>query len=228
MAYELTIKKSATFANPELNALADEMQSAISAVGAMAERAKILCAKHIHTIDSKELYKEDGFESAVDFCKSVMGMSQSNAYAYIQVGREINSGRLMLNDANGNEFTFTQLRALAGIKKVDALAEGVNSGELNANMTEKEIKEAISTIQPKKERKPAPEKRFVWEIVGEGEETADMTKTELIAQMNESGMQFLGELKSDEVLYICAIDAGGFPVMYRRGNEVKKVVESEK
>ena len=228
MAYELTITKNSTFANPELNKLTEEMQDAIIAVGAMAERTKVLCAKHIHTIDSKELYKEDGFESAVDFCKSVMGMSQSNAYAYIQVGREVNSGRLNLTDCNGKEFSFTQLRALAGIKKSEELTEGVNSGELNADMTEKEMKEAISTIQPKKERKPAPEKRFVWEIVGEGEETADMTKTELIAQMNESGMQFLGELKSDEVLYICAIDAGGFPVMYRRGNEVKKVVEAEK
>lgn len=228
MAYELTINKNSTFANPELNKLTEEMQDAIIAVGAMAERTKVLCAKHIHTIDSKELYREDGFESAVDFCKSVMGMSQSNAYAYIQVGREVNAERIPLTDANGKEFSFTQLRALCGIKKVEALTSGINNGELNANMSEKDMKEAISTIQPKKERKPAPEKRFVWEIVGEGEETADISKTELIAQMNESGMQFLGELKSDEVLYICAIDAGGFPVMYRRGNEVKKVVEAEK
>lgn len=227
MAYELTIKKNATFKNPELNKLTEEMESAIMAVGALAERAKILCAKHIHAIEANELYKEDGFESAVDFCKVVMGMSQSNAYAYLQVGREINSGRLMLNDAKGNEFTFTQLRAMAGIKKAEALTEGVNSGELHSGMTEKEMKEAISSIQPKKERKPLPEKRFTWEIVGDGEETVDISKTELIAQMNESGMQFLGELKSDDVLYICAIDAGGFPVMYRRGNEVKKVVEAE-
>ena len=228
MAYELTINKTSTFTNPELNKLTEEMQDAIMAVGAMAERTKVLCARNLHTIEEKELYKEDGFESAVDFCDAVMGMSKSNAYAYIQVGREVNSGRLQLTDCNGKEFSFTQLRAMCAVKKQSALEASINSGDFNADMTEKEMKEEVARIQPKKERKPAPEKRFVWEIVGEGEETTDMSKTELISQMNDSGMQFLGELKSDDIVYICAIDAGGFPVMYRRGAEVKKVVEAEK
>ena len=228
MAYELTIKKTATFQNYKLEALTAEMNTAIMAVGAMAEKTRILCAKHIHTIDSEELYKEDGFESAKDFCKNVMGMSNSNAYAYIQVGREITAGRVPTADASGKEFTFTQLRSLCAVKDVKKLSEAVESGELNADQTANDMDEAVKSINPaKKPRKPVAEKRYTWEEVGTGEESADATKTELISAIDNHHGVFLGELKCDEDFYIVAIAEDGYPILYRRGTEVKKVVEAK-
>ena len=227
MAYELTIKKNATFQNPKLESLTSEMNTAIIAVGAMAERTRILCAKHINTIEAEELYKDDGFESAKDFCKSVMGMSESNAYAYIQVGREINSGRVPTTDANGKEFTFTQLRSLCAVKDVKKLSDAVESGELNADQTANDMDETVKSINPpKKARKPVAEKRYTWEEVGTGEESTDATKTELINAIGEHHGVFLGELKSDDDFYIVAIGEDGYPILYRRSTEVKKVVDS--
>ena len=227
MANEIIITRKGNFANATLNSLVMEMEDAFAVVGIAAERAKIKAAENLSIISAEELYKEDGFETYIDFAKEVCGLSQSNAYAYAQVGRELRAGRIPEEDANGTKFTFTQLRALCGIKSPEKLAENVASGILSADMTEKEIKEEVDNIQPKKARKQAPEKRFTWEIVGEGAETEDMSKTELIASMAEGGYQFIGEIKNDGDTYIVAIDVGGYPAMWKKGNEVKKVVDAK-
>lgn len=228
MAYELTIKKNASFQNPKLEALSAEMNKAIIAVGAMAEKTKVLCAKHLFTIDSEELYKDDGFESAVQFCNGVMGMSDSNAYAYIQVGRALELGQIPRKDANGKDFTFTQLRALCVVKSKDKLTEAVNSGDISADMSASEVEESAKALNPpKKARKPVAEKRYLWEDVGTGEESYDATKTEIITQIANDGGTFLGELKSDDDLYLVAIGGDGYPVLYRKGEEVKKVVDAK-
>ena len=227
MAYELTIKKTATFQNPKLATLTDEMSNAIMAVGALAEKTKRLCARHLSTIDAEKLYENDGFESSVDFCKEVMGMSQSNAYAYMQVGRAVNTGTVPTADKDGNEFNFTQLRRLCSVKDKKVLDEAVKEGTFNAEQSDKEMADVVEEVQPKKERKSLAEKRYTWEIVGTDEETVDMTKTDVIALFAGMGYQYLGELKSDDDVYLCSIGSDGFPVMYRRGTEVKKVVESK-
>lgn len=229
MAYELTIKNTGNFTNPKLNELTNEMSTAIMAVGAMAEKTKILCAKHLATIDAEELAKEDGFENAVEFAMETMSMSKSNAYAYIQVGRAIRLNQVPEVDKDGNAFTFTKLRALCKVKNVEKLTEAVNNGEINAEMSDDEISATADSINPPKKVKTArPEKRYVWDIVGEDSQTADMSKTDLIALMANNGIQYIGEIKNDDDTYLVAINAFGYPMMYHRGDEVKKVVESEK
>lgn len=227
MAYELTVKKSGTFQNARLEELTNEMASAISAVGAMAERTRVLCARNLNTIEKDELYKADGFESAKDFAKSVMGMSESNAYAYLQVGRALNLEQIPTQDANGKDFTFTQLRSLCAVKDTKKLTEAVNAGELNADQTANDMDETVKAINPaKKPRKPVAEKRYTWEEVGTGEESAEASKTELLSTISANNGVFLGELKADDDLYIVAIGEDGYPLLYRRGTEVKKVVEA--
>lgn len=229
MSYELTIKTNTAFANEKLNKLTIEMGEAISAVGKQAEKAKILVAKNLATISADELFKEDGFESAVDYAKKVMEMSESNAYAYIQVGREINAGRLPTADANGNDFKFSQLRTLCSVKKVDTLTEAIAEGEISADMPDADIKGVVTAINPpKKARKPIPEKKFCWEMVGEDESTIDTTKTELIAQIAKNGGEFIGEIKNGDDFYVVYITSGGYPAMFRKGYEVKNVVDAEK
>lgn len=228
MAHELTIRKTATFQNPKLESLTTEMASAFAAVGIMGERAKVLAARNLYIIDTEELYKDDDFTSAKEFAKVVMGLSESNAYAYVQVGREITAERVPTKDANGKEFTFTQLRSLCAVKDVKKLSEAVGSGDLNADQTANEMDETVKTLNPpKKPRKPVAEKRYLWEDVGTGEESADATKTEIITHIAENGGTFLGELKSDEDLYLVAIGGDGYPVLYRKGEEVKKVVDAK-
>lgn len=227
MAYELTVKKSGTFQNARLEELTNEMASAISAVGAMAERTRVLCARNLNVIEKDELFKADGFESAKDFAKSVMGMSESNAYAYLQVGRALNLEQIPTQDANGKEFTFTQLRSLCAVKDTKKLAEAVEAGELNADQTANDMDETVKAINPaKKPRKPVAEKRYTWEEVGTGEESAEASKTELLSTISANNGVFLGELKADDDLYIVAIGEDGYPLLYRRGTEVKKVVEA--
>lgn len=227
MAYELTIKKSATFQNPKLETLTSEMATAFAAVGAMNEKARILAARNLNIIERDELYKEDGFESAKVFAKIVMCMSDSNAYAYLQVGRALNLEQIPTQDANGKDFTFTQLRSLCAVKDSKKLTEAVEAGDLNADQTANEMDETVKTLNPPKNpRKPVAEKRYTWEEVGTGEESADASKTELVSAISTNHGVFLGELKSDDDLYIVAIGEDGYPLLYRRGTEVKKVVEA--
>lgn len=227
MAYELTIKKTTAFQNPKLESLTTEMATAFAAVGAMSEKAKILAARNLNTIEKEELFKEDGFTTAKEFAEKVMCMSESNAYAYLQVGRALNLEQIPTQDANGKNFNFTQLRSLCAVKDSKKLSDAVESGELNAEQTANEMDETVKTLNPpKKPRKPAAEKRFTWEEVGTGNESADASKTELITAIAAHGGQFLGELKNDEEFFIVAIGSDGYPILYRRGTEVKKVVES--
>lgn len=229
MAYELTIKQNTAFTNPKLAELTAEMAETIMAVGKQAERAKVLVAKNLATISADELFKDDGYESAVDYARQVLEMSESNAYAYIQVGREINAGRLPTVDSNGNEFKFTQLRTLCGVKKVEALKEAVDNGDVDASMSDKDVKAVVDTINPaKKPRKAPAEKKFMWEMVGEDDSTIDTTKTELIAQIAKNGGEFLGEIKNGEDFYVVYITSGGYPAIFRKGYEVKNVVDGEK
>lgn len=229
MAYELTVKQENTFANPKLEQLTKEMADAAMAVGKMAEKAKIMAAKNMAIISAEELYKDDGFASAVEYGMEVLCMSESNAYAYIQVGREINAGRLPTVDSNGNEFKFTQLRTLCGVKKVEALKEAVNNGDVDASMSDKDVKAVVDTINPaKKPRKAPAEKKFMWEMVGEDDSTIDTTKTELIAQIAKNGGEFLGEIKNGDDFYVVYITGGGYPAIFRKGYEVKNVVDGEK
>lgn len=227
MAYELTIKRTATFQNPKLENLTAEMASAFAAVGAMSEKAKILAARNLNTIENEGLYKDDGFATAKEFAEKVMCMSESNAYAYLQVGRALNLDQIPTQDANGKNFNFTQLRSLCAVKDSKKLTEAVDSGDLNADQTANEMDETVKTLNPpKKARKPVAEKRYTWEEVGTGNESADASKTELITAIAAHSGQFLGELKTDEEFFIVAIGADGYPILYRRGTEVKKVVEA--
>lgn len=234
MAYELTIKKDSVYQNNELERLTSEMASAISAVGAMAERTKIMCARHLHTIDANELYKEDGFESAKDFAVKVMGMSSANAYAYIQVGREINSDRIPLFDKVGREFNFTQLRALCAIKEPKKLNESIESECITADMSGKEIDDEVRSINPaKKARKAKEEKRFNWYLDGiKGKQDFnDVTESEF-AGYDWQGIEKVSiTVKSDDT----ETKVSGYLVMHEgairffaKGEESKEVIDTEK
>lgn len=227
MAYELTIKKNGTFKNAELNLITSEMADIIQTVGAMKERAQIQVARHLSTIANKELYKDDGYESAVEFAIDALGMSKANAYAYVQVGNAINEERVPLTDASGNEFNFSQLRALCSVKSAKALQDGVDSGAFSANRTTAEIEEEVKAVNPQRKVAERKEKRYIWEEVGCDEATADCTKTELLKAIADNGGDVIGELKDDEDFYIVAISQHGAPLLYRRGNQVTKVVESK-
>lgn len=225
--FELSVKNHNTFANSRLNELTQDMEASILAVGAMAERTKILIAKHLHTIDAEKLADED-FQNTIEYCESVLGMSKANAYAYIQVGRAIHTETVPLIDGNGNEFNFTQLRALCAVKSIKALNEAIDSGEISTEMTGKELEEKAREMNPKRKTAVRKEKRFIWDYVGEEDPTTDMSKTEILASLAEQGCEVLGEIKTDSGFYICAISGSGYPVIVHQGEEVKKVVEGEK
>lgn len=228
MKNEMTIKQNTAFANPHLEKLTCELRDAFAVAGRTAEKARIKLATTLAIIEDEKLYKDDGFDSAKDYAMQIVGISESNAYAYIQVGHAINSASVVLTDAKGNEFTFSQLRAICGIKDTKARLEATANGNITADMTKDDIEATAKSINPEKKQRKAPaEKRYVWSIVGEDDQTADMSKTELIAKLSENGGQFLGELSNDGDKYIVAIAPNGYPVIYMQGEQVKAVVDAK-
>ena len=229
MAYEMTIKRESgmTFTNSRLEELTAQMATAAANSNNARDFANVVFARNLNTIDAEELYKEDGFKDVNDYAEKVCNMPYSTARMYIQVGRELNAGRLPELDANGKRFNLSQLRALAACKKTKSLTEAIESGELSAEVGEKKMTEKVRTINGAKAR-DVSEKLYHWEHVGFDEESEAYSKAAFIAEIKAHGMDFLAEFSADDDHYIIAIDSDGLPQLYRRSTQVKKAtVEAE-
>lgn len=229
MAYEMTIKKEVgmTFKNAKLEQLTAEMATASANAVTAREFANVVFARNLHTIEAEDLFAEDGFADMKDYTDRICNMPYSTARMYIQVGRELNSGRLPELDANGRRFNLSQLRAMASCKKEKALAEAIEAGDLSAEVGEKKMVEKVRAINGAKARTVA-EKLYHWEHVGFDDESDAYSKSAFIAEIKAHGMDFLAEFTADDDHYIIAIDGDGLPQLYRRSTQVKKAtVEAE-
>ena len=125
-------------------------------------------------IDTKKLYKDDGFASAAEYANVTFGMQKTLAYALIEVGtnytRPIYSdkGRVIGHCSNllpaadiekqtapALDFTTGQIARMASLGR-EKVIELVNDGTVSPRMTHKEIDAIVKANKPPKAIK-APE-----------------------------------------------------------------------
>ena len=156
MANEL-MATTKNFANTRLNELTQEANAALVAFGAAKELVALSLAKTFHKVDAEEVYKDGGFKNTAEYIVQTFGGSQASAYAYIQVGRAIALKMLPEVDANGNKFSYTQLRAMVAHKNTKELGDWVDSGEIDSETPCKAIEEKVKAG---KKPRAAVTKRF--------------------------------------------------------------------
>lgn len=210
---------TATFKNERLAALTSELSNVLIVAGKTANAAHLKTAEVFSEIRREKLYEDDGFKNVEEFAAQVYGIQRATALKYCRVGDLLKSGVL---PATG--YNYTQLCEMCPAEP-KALAEALESGEINADMSKTEIGEAVKAM--KKAGVKRPEALYNWEIVGE-EATETMTKTELIAHIGNNGGDFIGEVSNDGDHYIVAINSMGCPLMYRRLEKTKsKPIDTE-
>lgn len=226
---QIIVREKAEFSNPKLNMLVKEMEEAVMNFVQAESNAKVLFSINAGKIEAEKLYEADGYKDVTEFYVKGLGMPYSSARAYIRTGHMIHEGTLPLNDANGNPFNFTQLRALSQIKDSKPRLEAIARGELNCSTSGDAIEERAKEINPERKKPNRKVKRFMWTEVGSEEQLENpMSKEELLAYIPEIvGGAVMGEMKYKDELYIVFIHADGFPAMFRQADEVANVVDAK-
>lgn len=219
---------TATFKNPTLNALTNTANSILTAFGEAKNTAQVNLAKVFYTVASSKAYEEDGFSSASDYVMETFGASKANAYAYIQVGGAIANKAIPTADASGKDFNFTQLRAMVSTKNTKALAESVENGDINADMSSADISEKVKVPKPKANR-PAKRYRFAFiaykdgnpEVVELGTYSLDEFRGTKNA-LDEHGYMCYAEFAVDGTHHFLYTDGSTVPVALVKAYDLPK------
>lgn len=154
---ELTIKRNDTIKlnSPELAKATDEIFAIygkageeVDALRAKANRKKDEIgrevAKILGRVSTAEAYKVDGFKSVEDYAQKVLDMPKATAYALAAYGRAINDPKANKKLLEMSPFNFDAIKSL-GIPAINAALE---SGEIDPDMTQKELKEYRNAHKP--------------------------------------------------------------------------------
>lgn len=217
MAKELTIYSNRTFINPELNEMAKKANNIIAGVMYTTDRAKVESAKIFAEIDSKELFKDDGFTSALDFMMKIFNAPKSTAYQYLQVGRALNLGQIPEKDANGHTFAYSMLTRMVSAVKTKELQEAVESGEITAEMTQKEVDEACEPFRKPRKKTERKEKEMQIFCTEDTETPAAVTTVSHFKELN--GEPF-AEFTKDTKHFMLYVDDHGIPTLYYYGGRI--------
>lgn len=218
--------KQISFKSEKLNAVTAEISGYIAEVQTTAHNNHIAISKALARVASEELYKEDGFKSALEYAMNTFGWKRANAYAMMQVGAKLNAGEL----PEGN-FSVSQYREMLPMSKEEA-EEAIESGVISEDMSAKDIRAEVEILKPKKERKSKPEKLYKWILDGANEENSFVAPESTLAQGEGcDGVQRVTiDITTTEgvvkvVGYLVARD--GAIRFYARGEEIKSEVEGE-
>lgn len=199
MKNEMVTNSHFMFKNEELNKLSEQIASYNGNINASTDAHMMTVSNNLckiayvmAEIDSKELYKEDGFKSAAEYAMETFEYKKSQAFNLVRVGKKFGSKLLE------TEYNFTQLvEALPmGAEKFAELDE---SGEINPEMKATEIRE-IAKANNSKPRKPAKVKEFYFELLG-------YNGDKVVGPMSEADFMASGEVyklkrKNGETVYI--------------------------
>ena len=209
------------FANPELSKATEDIRNLAVMVTMKMNSAKIDIATIIATLDKNSAYKQDGFESVVDFGMQVFGWGKSTAQMYNQVGHYIIAGNPM-QDKNGNPFNFTQLRAMAGVKDAKALEKAVADGEFTADMSEDDCIEARNSINPQRKTAERKEKEVSFFEYGISDPVYVGIPTNFFADHGEPHHAY----SKDNYKFYVYLTAEGAKVYYHSTGKVVATVEA--
>lgn len=122
-------------------------------IGETVRKCAFETAYIMATVDATECYKDDGFNSVHEWAMKTFGFKKSASYSLLRVGKDYTraitdgNGKVKgfgsnLVEENENDFTTTQIeKMLPGGR--DLAGELVESGEINPEMTCKEIEKVI-------------------------------------------------------------------------------------
>lgn len=123
----------------------------------------------LHQVSSEQSFKKDGFKSVADYAEQVFGIKKQNAYALANAGAMYASNNV---PAAAKALSPSKLSELAGLPK-DAIEDGFKSGKINADSTQKELRDyskAVKATMVKEDAKPVVLKEFTVKLIGASNE----------------------------------------------------------
>lgn len=219
--------KNITFKSEALNAVTVEIAGYINEVQTKAHANHIAISKALARVASEELYKEDGFKSALEYAMDTFGWKRANAYAMMQVGAKLNANELPAGD-----FSVSQYREMLPMGKEEA-QEAVDAGIITPDMSAKDIRAEVEILKPKKERKAKPEKVYNWHldsipgkadivapesVMASGEGCDGVQRVTMTVNASGEAIKVVGYLVAKE----------GHIRFYSKGEEVMETIEGEK
>lgn len=206
-------KEGLTLKSPELNAKTDaivarfdkyraETAGLLGKVNKATESAGRDIGKLLAEIESSECYKVDGFTTVPKYAESVLGMPPSTAAALLRYGA-------MLNDKDMPEVVkalpWSNYDAVKSAGKAEII-KGVESGEITANSTQKELKAFAAKVNAAKPRKSKVLPKYNVSDLYSGKTFAAV----LEADMDESIKVVYGDI---EIVKLPAVDGDNAPAL---------------
>ena len=206
-------KDGITLKSPELNKATDaivarydkyrsETAGLIGKVNKATESAGRDIGKLLANVESSGCYKVDGFTTVPKYAEAVLGMPVSTASALLRYGA-------MLNDPDMPDaikaLPWSNYDAVKSAGK-QALIDGVKSGEISENSTQRELKDYAAKVNADKPRKPKVLPR--WNVCNlyTGKNYSGITESEV----DDSIRQVYGDI---EIVKLPAVDGDGAPAL---------------
>lgn len=140
---KFTIPVSTNFKNPELNEATARIASVLSGVGQFAMTADIEVCKILSDVSKTMCYKDDGFASVAEYAEATFGMGKSSAHAKARAGSNFYNNPDMADvmsalpaNISGSPSKIIELLDC----KPDVIMEGIESGEITADSTQKDLR----------------------------------------------------------------------------------------
>lgn len=206
-------KEGLVLKSPELNAKTDaivarfdkyrvETAGLLGKVNKATESAGRDIGKLLAEVESSGCYKVDGFTTVPKYAEAVLGMPTSTASALLRYGA-------MLNDKDMPEaikaLPWSNYDAVKSAGK-QALIDGVKSGEIGANSTQRELREFAAKVNAAKPKKPKVLPRFNVTNLYSGKSYIGITE----AEVDDSLRQVYGDI---EIVKLPSVDGEGSPVL---------------
>lgn len=128
------------FKNPKLTAATKKLTAIYNDATKYAEAKNREIARILGDVSEGKLYVDDGFKSVADYAHDVFGIAKQNAYALATAGK-------VYNDPQANpELKAMTPSKIAEISKLDnaVITKAIEAGRINANSTQKELREFAS------------------------------------------------------------------------------------
>lgn len=167
-------------------------------------------AKILGDVADKKAYETDGFKSIADYASTVFGIARQNAYALANAGKVYND-----KDAHP-ELKAMSPSKIAELAAVDikAVNAALNSGEINHDTTQKDLREFADKAKPnanKKGEKPVVLDTFTARpclsmVTDEMADTFSMAKT--LDEWDEWFMVYVSNVSPDSPVEIVKLPKG--------------------
>lgn len=118
----------------------------IFSIGDGMRKSTIQTAKILQKVDDAKAFEKDGFKSTADYAEQIFGFGKASTSTLVRASRAFINDDLTEKFSNPNPekpFTMGQLVELLRLKDENRALELLESGEINSEMSQKEIRTAV-------------------------------------------------------------------------------------